>query len=687
MRKHNKLLALIAVIIAVMFTFTSCAPVVKLGQFIFDMARLSDNSEPDNPTVTDVRLEDDFYDYVNADWINESHIGSGVPAIDGFSEAASQTTTYLLYTIMGLADNREILPANSDEQKLADFYLSSVDYESRDKDGIAPIKPYLDAIEASENLDELTDVMIKMDNDGFGTFIMWNVSADWYDSRVNTLYISTGHIGLPLMEYYADNGAFDDVQEEYVDYLSDLFKCTDTYKDNAKDYAQQVFELEKELASSFLTVEETKNIDIQYNEKSFNEVCALAPNFDVAKFFKQTGIDKADKYIITCPKYFTKLNEIFVPENFDVLKKYVASKILIQSDYYLTRDMQNRHIEFNNYLRGINGQLEDIEIAYNTIDDYLGELLSKIYIESVFSDAQQVKADITEMTEIIIEVYEKRITALDWMSEETKEAAIEKLHGMNAKIGYPDVWTDYSGLEIKNYADGGSLLQNYINIYRYSCGDTLSKINADVNKDEWGMTAHTVNAYYDNTANEIVIPAGILMQPFYDSEASFEQNLGGIGFVIAHEVSHAFDDTGARFDKNGNINNWWSDEDYKAYQSKTAELEEFYDQIEVLDGEYIDGYLTLGENIADLTAINCITQACREYGSGDYETLYTAFASAWRSKCTDEYLSYSLKNDSHSPDKYRVNVQLMNVDEFYKTFDIEETDGMYLPENKRIKIW
>lgn len=349
--------------------------------------------------------------------------------------------------------------------------------------------------------------------------------------------------------------------------------------------------------------------------------------------------------------------------------------------------MQDRHIEFNNYVRGINGKLEDIEIAYNTIDDYFGEPLSRIYIESVFSNAQQVKDDIIEMTEIITEVYEKRINALDWMSDATKAKAIEKLRGMNTKIGYPDSWKDYSGLEIKNYSNGGSLLQNYINIYRYSCGDTLDKINANVDKDEWGMTAHTVNAYYDNTANEIVIPAGILMPPFYDSSASFEENLGGIGFVIAHEISHAFDDTGARFDKNGNLNSWWSDEDYKAYQAKTKELEEFYDQIEVLDGEYIDGYLTLGENIADLTAANCITQACREYGSGDYKALYTAFASGWRSKCTNEYLSYSLKNDSHSPDKYRVNVQLMNVDEFYETFNIAETDGMYLSENKRIKIW
>ena len=677
-----KLLAALAVLTALSLFTTGCLPLI-----IRDTVKeVFSQAASEEVKSGELRLQDDYYDYVNAEWLKTAQIGSGVPSIDSFAEASMQTTTDLLEILMELDDKAKAYEKGSDEQMLADFYHSSMDYANRDKDGLNPIMPFLYAIKNAKSIDGLMDALILMDNAGIGSFIMWGVSADAHDSRKNALYIDTGHIGLPQKEYYQDTDTqTQKIQSEYKKYLKALFANIPWYKSDAEKCAEAVYGFEKELSTSYWNAEEQREIEKLYNPTSLNELIATNKAFDIKKFFNGTGIGNASTYIVQCPQYFTKLNELFTADKLELLKKYATAKVLLQTDYFLTSDLEKLHIAFNNTVNGSDGSLLDIEKGYNNANDYLGELLSRIYVKDFFSE--DTKKDVTKMVEMIIKTYEKRISKLDWMSDATKQKAIKKLETMKLKIGYPDKWNDYSTLDISTYEEGGSLYGNIINTYKLSCKKSLSEIDQPVDAKEWGMTAHTVNAYYNPSNNEIVFPAAMLQAPFYDKSAPLEANLGGIGSIIAHEISHAFDDEGAKFDENGNLNNWWTEQDLKVYQTKTQALVEQYDSVEVADGEYINGTLTLGENIADLGGMNCIVEAAKEYGSGDLDALFQAYANAWRSKCTPEYTSYALKADVHSPDKYRVNAILKNIDEFYETYNIKKSDGMYLSPKERVKIW
>ncbi len=683
--KHKnivKLLAAVAVLTVLSLFTTGCLPLfwANLAEGTFGQTSSS------AVETRELGLKDDYYDYINAEWLKSAQIGSGVPAIDSFAEASMQTTTDLLDILMELDEKAPAYEKGSDEQMLASLYHTSMDYESRDKDGLNPIMPYLNAIQNAQNIDELMDAMILMDNAGIGSFIMWGVSADVYDSRKNSLYIDTGHIGLPQKEYYHDTDTQTlKIQSEYKKYLKALLEQVPWYKADAEKCAEAVYAFESDLSSSFWDAEERREIEKQYNPMTLDEIAATNQNFNIKKFFNGTGIGNASIYIVQCPQYFTKLNELFTADKLDLLKEYVTAKVLLQTDYFLTSNLEKLHIDFNNTVNGSSGSMLDIEIAYNTVNDYLGELLSRIYVKDFFSE--ETKKDVTAMVKMIIKTYEKRLNAIDWMSDETKAKAVKKLETMSLKIGYPDNWDDYSSLDIQTYGEGGSLYENLINIYKHSCEKSLSEIDQPVDVSEWSMTAHTVNAYYNPSNNEIVFPAAMLQAPFYDKSATLEANLGGIGSIIAHEISHAFDDEGSKFDENGNLNSWWTQEDLQVYQGKTKALVEQYDQVEVAEGEYINGALTLGENIADLGGVNCVVEVAKEYGSGDLDALFRAYANAWRSKCTPEYTSYMLKADVHSPDKYRVNEVLKNIDDFYKTYNIKPGDGMYLPPEQRVKIW
>ncbi len=683
--KHKhivKLLAAIAVLTVLSLFTTGCLPLLWANLSEGTFGKTSSSAVENR----ELRLKDDYYDYINAEWLKTAQIGSGVPAIDSFAEASMQTTTDLLDILMELDEKAPAYEKGSDEQMLASLYHTSMDYEDRDKDGINPIMPYLNAIQNAQDIDGLMDAMILMDNAGIGSFIMWGVSADVYDSRKNSLYIDTGHIGLPQKEYYHDTDTQTlKIQSEYKKYLKALFEQVPWYKADAEQCAEAVYAFESDLSASFWDAEEQREIEKQYNPMTLDELAATNQQFNIKKFFDGTGIGNASTYIVQCPQYFTKLNEIFTADKLSLLKEYVTAKVLLQTDYFLTSDLEKLHIDFNNTVNGSNGSMLDIEIAYNTVNDYLGELLSRIYVKDFFSE--ETKKDVTAMVKMIIKTYEKRLNALDWMSDETKAKAVKKLETMSLKIGYPDNWNDYSSLSIQTYEEGGSLYENLINIYKQSCKKSLSEIDQPVDVSEWSMTAHTVNAYYNPSNNEIVFPAAMLQAPFYDKSATLEANLGGIGSIIAHEISHAFDDEGSKFDENGNLNSWWTQEDLQVYEGKTKALVEQYDNVEAAEGEYVNGALTLGENIADLGGVNCVVEAAKEYGSGDLDALFRAYANAWRSKCTPEYTSYMLKADVHSPDKYRVNEVLKNIDDFYKTYNIKPGDGMYLPPEQRVKIW
>ncbi len=679
-RYIKKLLPAVAVLAAFLLLLSGCFGRV-LGPLLDEVQERIGNGS----TAGSSELADDYYQAINGAWINKATIGSGVPAIDSFTEVSMQTTTDLLAILMELGDKAPAYSEQSDERLLADFYNNAMDYERRDQDGIAPIQPFLDAITSADSLTQLTDALVMMDNAGIGSFVTWDVSADLYDSTTNALYVSVAYIGLPQKEYYHDTDSQSVmVRTAYIKYLTALFEQVPQYAGTAQKAAQSVLDFETELTESFWSAEEWNTISNIYNPMSLDEIASAMGIFDTRRFYQSTGIADASRYIVHCPQYLGKVGELYTESNLGQLKQYAVAMVLSQASSYLTRELETIQTEFDNAINGSAGSLMDIEKAYNTVNNYMGELLSRIYAEQLFGE--QAKAEVEQMARLIIATYEQRIRNLDWMSEATKDSAIKKLDAMNIKIGYPDAWEDYSAVAIRSYDAGGSLYGNIMSLYSHLCQQSLAKIGQPVDRGQWQMYSHTVNAYYSPTGNEIVFPAGILQPPFFDPGASLEENLGGIGSIIAHEISHAFDDTGALFDENGNYTDWWTEADLAAYQDKTYSLVRQYEEIEVTSGEYINGTLTLGENIADLGGLACVVQVAKEQG-GNLDLLFRSYARAWRSKSTPEYTSYLLKVDTHSPDKYRVNQVLKNIDEFYEVYKVAESDGMYLAPEERVRIW
>lgn len=334
---------------------------------------------------------------------------------------------------------------------------------------------------------------------------------------------------------------------------------------------------------------------------------------------------------------------------------------------------------------GITGNVSKEEEAVDNVNSMMGMAIGRLYSEKYVPE--KTKKDVESITKDIIAVYKKRIDNLDWMSSQTKKNAIDKLDKLKIKIAYPDSWNDYSKLDIKSYEEGGSLFQNAMTLRIFERDKMFNKINKLVDKDEDQFKPQTVNAFYSATENSIIIPGGIIQGHFYDVNAPKEVNLGGIGVIIGHEISHAFDNTGAQYDSDGNLNNWWTEEDYKEFMQKTQKVANFYSQIEAIPGEKLDGNLTVGENIADIGGVSCLLDILGEMNNANYKAFFESYAVTWRQITTKEYATYALIIDVHSPNKVRVNAVLPQFQKFYDTYGITEKDGMYVKPGDRIGIW
>ncbi|MDU4849291.1 MAG: M13 family metallopeptidase [Clostridium sp.] len=376
---------------------------------------------------------------------------------------------------------------------------------------------------------------------------------------------------------------------------------------------------------------------------------------------------------------------IYKEENLQLIKDYIEINNIAGIAGCLGEDFQKAQEEFSKQYLGTSGDISKEEKAVNAVNSLLAEPFGEIYIQKYFSD--KTKENVEEITKEIIKTYEKRIDKLDWMSNETKTKAKEKLDKLGVQIGYPDKWEDYSKLEIRSFEEGGSLLENVINIAEFEENKQIEKINKTVDKNEFLCPPQTINAFYNPTTNTITVPAGILQKPFYDESGNKEKILGGIGAVIGHEISHAFDNTGSQFDGDGNFNNWWTDEDYKKFEEKTNKVREFYNNVKLGNGENVNGSLTVGENIADIGGMACVLDILKDTPNADYKSFFETNANIWREICTKEYEELKLQNDVHSPNKVRVNAVLPQFDEFYNTYGVKEGDKMYVKPEDRLQIW
>ncbi len=626
-------------------------------------------------------LKDDYYAAVNRDWLASSDIPAGMSINGPFYGMALDVQTQIAGLIADIVTKPQ--QPGTPEAKIKALYECVTDTESREKAGVAPIKLYLDAIENAKTLDELMASERKLREElGFSTLVGFGLNVDAKDS---TRYLARFSPMSAYMEkdFYRAEGAQKDA---YLRYLETIYTLSGVGEEQAKKYASLVYETEKVLAAESMDPQEYGDVDKIYNLFTLDELDAMFPNVDLHALFAVTGLKDTGKFCVSDVKLLKATAAIMDDAHLDTLKAFARYTLIACVGGTLNEAFANAGYDFAEACYGVNARQSDEQIAANQVTSLLSTYLAKAYVEQYFS--AEAKADVEKMIREFIAVYKERINALDWMSAETKAKAIRKLDAMKIKVGYPDKWDDsLDGVKILSPAEGGSFFSNVIALQKAGQAKTLAAQETGVDKTEWAMSPYTVNACYNSTCNDITFPAAILQSPLYDINAPREANLGGIGYIIAHEITHAFDNNGAKFDENGNAADWWTAEDYAAFQKLCEAVVDWYDGIEVYPGIVCNGTLTLSENVADLGSMRCLISTMKRDGLTDYDTLFRAAANTWASTAPRQIREMLIGADVHSPDKLRCNRVLQTIDEFYETYDIQPGDGMWTDPASRVSVW
>lgn len=645
---------------------------------------------------TKVKPGDDFFRYVNGTWIDQTEIPGNKTRWGSFDELRERTNDDALAILKEAAGKN--LASNTDQGKAANLYKSIMDTVARNKEGVTPLKPYLAKIDKVKNVKDLQALLTEMEAEGGLGFFGVYVSADAKDSNKNTVYISPGSLGLPDRDYYvSDDADSKEKREKYVQHIERMLQYIGYNSRQAKQSAKNILVLETAMATPRLDRVERRDSRKSYNPMAVSDLKKMTPEVEWSRYLTSNGIFQRDTVIVSQPKYMEALSGILKEGKVQDWKDYMKWTLLNKSTSYLSTDIETANWEF--YSKTLRGALKEEKRdvnALHSVNGSVGEALGKLYVEKKFPAEAKAKAE--SMIENVMLAFENRINNLLWMAKSTKENAIQKLRKLNVKIGYPDQWKDYSALTIVSPKDGGNLFTNMKNISRWRHQENIAKLNKPVDKNEWHMAPQIVNAYFNPAYNEIVFPAGILQPPFYDYKADEAVNYGGIGAVIGHEISHGFDDSGSRYDADGNLVNWWSDTDLDKFTNLGGALADQYSQLQPLPGIYVDGKFTLGENIGDLGGVNAAYDGLQLYikengnpglidGFTPEQRFFISWATIWRTKSRDEAIKNQVKTDPHSPGMYRAYVPLQNVDAFYDAFSIKEGDGMYISPDERVKIW
>jgi len=638
----------------------------------------------------DVRLQDDFYNAINKEWLLNVKLQDGNISYGTFEEVCGKVDNDIYNIVLDIQKNKDKYDKNSDEVKVLNLYNNYLNMEKRNELGIKPIEKYVDKINDIANVSDLKEILSDSEFSYFQGLINLDVEADYKNSNKNILYITRNNLGLGNSFYYKENRDKNkDIQKAYIDYLTKLHSLYGEDIAEARKNAENFYDIEKRISISIPSYEEEakdeNRIQKSYNVYTAKQLEKFAPNIGFAKLLSKLQIENPNKIIVENPRLLKLINSLLIEDNLDSMKRFLRTSILLSTDNLLSTE----HREASNQLRKIFYGVETIELnegcGIKFINGQLNEIISKIYVDKYFD--KDSKIDVENISKEIIENFQNRLKNIPWMSKATKSKALNKLETINVKVGYPSKWNDYSDIKINSYDEGGSLIENVISIYAAQSKKEFSKLNKPVNKSEWNMGACTVNAYYNALNNEIVFPAAILQAPFYDKNVSKEKNLGGIGVIIGHELTHAFDNTGAQFDEKGKLKNWWSTNDYKEFTSRSKKVIDYYSKLETSDGKIVDGFLTVGENISDLGGIACVLDIVKKMENPKLKELFENYATIWREVSTKELREYLLNNDPHAPKKIRVNAVLSQFEEFYKTYDIKKGDKMYVNPEDRVGIW
>lgn len=636
-----------------------------------------------------VRAQDDFYYHVNGKWLERTKIPGDKSNYGSFTALYDQSQAALKKVVEAAAQNKNA-KAGSDEQKLGAFYTSFMDVERIEKKGLTPLNNELSAIDKTKDKAALVSEMAALKMLGVSAPFSWFVNNDAKNSSQNALYLSQSGLGLPDRDYYLkDDEKFVKIRAAYSQYISNIL--TQAGVKDAKKAAAAIVALETNIAKAQWDRVQSRDATKSYNKMSVEQANELMGAFNLAQYLADLGI-ATEEVIVRQPSYMEAFGKIYQNTDLATWQNYFKFHLVSGYADVLNKALSDLHFDFySTTLRGVKEQKPRWKKAVDSANSVLGEMLGKVYVKEYFPP--EAKARMEKLVANLIKGFDQAIDGLEWMGSETKVAAKEKLSKFTPKIGYPDKWKDYSGLEIK--AD--DLVGNFMRYSQWAYQDMIDKLGKPVDRSEWHMTPQTVNAYYNPVNNEIVFPAAILQPPFFNLEADDAVNYGAIGAVIGHELGHGFDDQGAKYDGDGNLRDWWSKEDLAQFEARTGKLAKQYDQYAPFEDARVNGKFTLGENIGDLGGL---TVAHKAYllsldgkeapvldGFTGEQRFFMGWSQIWRRKYRDEELRNRLMTDPHSPSHYRVIGVVSNMPAFYQAFDVKEGDGMYIKPEDRIKIW
>ena len=653
---------------------------------------LSSGIDPNNLDKT-VRPGDNFYQYAAGGWLKSHPLDDEHTDNGAFTDLYEKSQKDIQELILQYASSPQ--QKGSLGQKIGSLYNLMMDSVRLNKEGWAPLKPTLERIKAIKDRKEYQLVTAQLDRKGENTMMYGiGVGADQRNADVNIVGISQGGMGLGTRDYYLnDDEQTVKVREAYKKYIQNLFMKVGDDENVAQAKMKAVMDIETRIAKASYSRVQLRDVDANYHKMSYNQLVCDFPGIDWGNVFLATGFPAFQYVDVGQPEPIHEVEKILAETSLDDLKAYAEIKVISGAASQLSDDFRREAFNLSSVVSGVQQDKPRWKRAVSLVSGVLGEAIGKLYVEKHFPESS--KSRMMELVGNLQTALAQRIDESTWMGADTKVQAKDKLNNFIVKIGYPDKWKDYSGL---NVDDNLSLYENLGNISEFLLLDELKKkVNQPTDKSEWLMTPQTVNAYYNPTTNEICFPAAILQPPFFDPNADDAANYGAIGGVIGHEMSHGFDDQGSQFDKNGNQNNWWTEQDKSNYEARTKVLEDYFSHVEVVAGKFINGKLTLGENIGDNGGLNIAFRAFQNAmekkplgtldGFTPEQRFFLSWARVWASNQRPEYQEMLITVDPHSPNFARVNAALPHIDAWYDAFKVKKGNKMFVSKKKRAHIW
>ena len=640
-----------------------------------------------------VAPQQDFYRFVNGKWLAKAQIPADRTSwgtLAELNELNEQRSIKFLQAVI----SEPKFANDAKAQRLKAVYETYTDLNAREQAGLTPIAKDIEKIKQLNTFADLKHYLIEETKAGNEVLFGWSVFAHLKNSRQNAVYLSNVDLGLSNDYFQKDTPENRTILKLYQDYIAQILGYAEVSNPAAK--AKAIVAYEKAIAKTLFTNEEDRDVQKRYNPTNMAQLNKLSKNIELAQYLKAVGVE-ADEVILYEPRYFQALDQLINPQNLAVIKDYLLFRTLSDNAPYLNKEMDDVRFEF--YGKKLVGQKQQRPLekrALATINSWLGQEFAQFYVAEFFP--QSAKNDVLEMAKYLVKAYHHRIDNLAWMSAETKQKAKAKLDKFIVEVGYPNKWRDYSNLTLKTVAQGGTLYANMQQIAKWSYDYNLGKVGKPVDVNEWGMLPQVVNASYSPLMNRIVFPAGILQAPLYSQQADPAVNFGAIGAIIGHEITHGFDDSGSKFDGEGNLKDWWTADDRKKFEALADKLVAQFDQFEVAPKVFVNGRFTLGENIADLGGLSIAYDALKLYEQdhGSSPTIenftsdqrfFMSWTRSWRHKATVQALTHQVKSDPHAPGQYRAYAPVLNISGFHRAFGTKAGDKMYRNEAERIRIW